>query len=91
MGVLDHELQATIHKKLKDNSKNIDSQFTNIQKHIKAKRGVICKDEEGQVLDNAKGKKKLDISGTTLLAKPVSESPGLKKLSIPEYREKFDS
>ena len=76
-------------KKLKDYSKNISSQFSNIEKHLKSKKGVLFKDLEGHLVSNVKPKK--DISGVTTLAKV--ESPNIQgfKYSIPEYREKFDS
>ncbi len=76
-------------KRLKEKSKNIDSQFSSIEKHIKSKRGVLFKDQEGHLISNAKSKK--DISGATEIAKVESPNIYGMKYSIPEYREKFDS
>eukprot|EP00347_Sterkiella_histriomuscorum_P007177 403349964 len=94
---IEHQLNESMQKTLQEQSKNVDSQFTNIERNLRIKKQVLLKDSNGMpmALSQAqiKGSKMRNHSQSNTMDGKTYTNKILERTqySISDYREKFDS
>ncbi|CDW86445.1 UNKNOWN [Stylonychia lemnae] len=88
---LEEELTSNMYKEIKDQSKVIDSQFSQIQKYMHTRKEVQLRDSVGNLISQTKSDHHKKSQSSRVGSQETFNNMNRTQYSIQDYRQKFDS